>query len=396
MEEKKELLKEDDDDDDEYDKDGVPLPGFRFHPTDEELVGFYLRRKVDKKPLRIELIKQIDIYKYDPWDLPISKVGEKEWYFFCIRGRKYRNSIRPNRVTGSGFWKATGIDKPIYNSSLVKEGDHDDHNHNNDESLIIGLKKSLVYYRGSAGKGTKTDWMMHEFRLPPNNPTNTTTSTLNYYNYSTNNNNNNNNNAAALEAEVWTLCRIFKRIPSYKKYVPAADNNNNKSKETTTTTTKKSLSSSSSSSLLYPLEYYINNNYNNNSDYSSSKSCSLETHHDHLSLELDTPLSHHQYHRQANPGAATYGGDETTPTSTTAAARGSWFDNVGQYRNSNNIINNKNIVGVPPFSANNSYYPKNPNSEEEDFSMNESWEDLRSVVQLAVDGHSSQLYNIIR
>ncbi|KAF4397336.1 hypothetical protein G4B88_027076, partial [Cannabis sativa] len=384
MEEKKELLKEDDDDD-EYDKDGVPLPGFRFHPTDEELVGFYLRRKVDKKPLQV------------------SKVGEKEWYFFCIRGRKYRNSIRPNRVTGSGFWKATGIDKPIYNSSLVKEGDHDDHNHNNnDESLIIGLKKSLVYYRGSAGKGTKTDWMMHEFRLPPNNPTNTTTSTLNYYNYSTNNNNNNNNNnAAALEAEVWTLCRIFKRIPSYKKYVPP-DNNNNKSKETTTTTTttKKSLSSSSSSSLLYPLEYYINNNYNNNnnnnnSDYSSSKSCSLETHHDHLSLELDTPLSHHQYHRQANP-AATYGGDETTPTSTTAAARGSWFDNVGQYRNSNNNNNNnKNIVGVPPFSANNSYYPKNPNSEEEDFSMNESWEDLRSVVQLAVDGHSSQLYNII-
>ena len=46
------------------------LPGFRFHPTDEELVGFYLRRKVDRKPLNIELIKQVDIYKYDPWDLP--------------------------------------------------------------------------------------------------------------------------------------------------------------------------------------------------------------------------------------------------------------------------------------------------------------------------------------
>ncbi|GKV45365.1 hypothetical protein SLEP1_g52457 [Rubroshorea leprosula] len=51
--------------------DGQPLPGFRFHPTDEELLAFYLRRKVEKKPLRIELIKQIDIYKYDPWDLPI-------------------------------------------------------------------------------------------------------------------------------------------------------------------------------------------------------------------------------------------------------------------------------------------------------------------------------------
>ena len=87
----------------------------------------------------------------------VSSVGEKEWYFFCIRGRKYRNSIRPNRVTGSGFWKATGIDKPIY---CVREPQE-----------CIGLKKSLVYYRGSAGKGTKTDWMMHEFRLPPNGKT---------------------------------------------------------------------------------------------------------------------------------------------------------------------------------------------------------------------------------
>lgn len=51
-----------------------PLPGFRFHPTDEELVVFYLRRKVHNKPLAIELIKQIDIYKYSPWDLPRTYV----------------------------------------------------------------------------------------------------------------------------------------------------------------------------------------------------------------------------------------------------------------------------------------------------------------------------------
>lgn len=54
---------------DEEMKDVAP-PGFRFHPTDEELIGFYLRRKIDNKPLTIRLIKQIDIYKYDPWDLP--------------------------------------------------------------------------------------------------------------------------------------------------------------------------------------------------------------------------------------------------------------------------------------------------------------------------------------
>jgi len=46
------------------------MPGFRFHPTDEELVGFYLKRKIQQKSLPIELIKQVDIYKHDPWDLP--------------------------------------------------------------------------------------------------------------------------------------------------------------------------------------------------------------------------------------------------------------------------------------------------------------------------------------
>ena len=50
--------------------DEVLLPGFRFHPTDEEVVSFYLKRKVQQKPLAIELIRQLDIYKFDPWDLP--------------------------------------------------------------------------------------------------------------------------------------------------------------------------------------------------------------------------------------------------------------------------------------------------------------------------------------
>lgn len=55
-------------------EEDVVLPGFRFHPTDEELVGFYLRRKAEKKPLRTDIIKQIDIYKYDPWDLPSKQL----------------------------------------------------------------------------------------------------------------------------------------------------------------------------------------------------------------------------------------------------------------------------------------------------------------------------------
>lgn len=44
-------------------------PGFRFHPTDEELVIYYLKRKVANKPFRFDAIAEVDIYKNEPWDL---------------------------------------------------------------------------------------------------------------------------------------------------------------------------------------------------------------------------------------------------------------------------------------------------------------------------------------
>lgn len=63
--------KEDDheEDQDEHDQDMV-MPGFRFHPTEEELVEFYLRRKVEGKRFNVELITFLDLYRYDPWELP--------------------------------------------------------------------------------------------------------------------------------------------------------------------------------------------------------------------------------------------------------------------------------------------------------------------------------------
>lgn len=44
-------------------------PGFRFHPTDEELVRYYLRRKACGKPFRFEAVSEIDVYKSEPWEL---------------------------------------------------------------------------------------------------------------------------------------------------------------------------------------------------------------------------------------------------------------------------------------------------------------------------------------
>jgi len=45
-------------------------PGFRFHPTDEELVVQYLKRKVFSFPLPASVIPEVDVCKSDPWDLP--------------------------------------------------------------------------------------------------------------------------------------------------------------------------------------------------------------------------------------------------------------------------------------------------------------------------------------
>lgn len=77
----------------------------------------------------------------------LALYGEKEWYFFSPRDRKYPNGSRPNRAAGSGYWKATGADKPIGHPKPV------------------GIKKALVFYAGKAPKGEKTNWIMHEYRL---------------------------------------------------------------------------------------------------------------------------------------------------------------------------------------------------------------------------------------
>ncbi|GAB4858789.1 hypothetical protein Ancab_010266 [Ancistrocladus abbreviatus] len=130
-------------------------PGFRFHPTDEELVDYYLRRKVASTGNldQLDVIKDVDLYKIEPWDLQeICRIGTEEeqndWYFFSHKDKKYPTGSRTNRATAAGFWKATGRDKAIYSK-------HD----------LIGMRKNLVFYKGRAPNGQKSDWIMHEYRL---------------------------------------------------------------------------------------------------------------------------------------------------------------------------------------------------------------------------------------
>lgn len=45
-------------------------PGFRFYPTDEELLVQYLCKKVAGHDFPLQIIGEIDLYKFDPWVLP--------------------------------------------------------------------------------------------------------------------------------------------------------------------------------------------------------------------------------------------------------------------------------------------------------------------------------------
>ncbi|KAK6922529.1 NAC domain [Dillenia turbinata] len=131
----------------------LKLPGFRFHPTEEELLDFYLKKIVTGKRLHVDIIGFLNIYRYSPWDLPgLAKIGEREWYFFVPRERKNGHGGRPNRTTEIGFWKATGSDRQIRCLAEPKK--------------ILGLRKTLVFYKGRAPRGCKTDWVMNEYRLP--------------------------------------------------------------------------------------------------------------------------------------------------------------------------------------------------------------------------------------
>ncbi|KAJ0646781.1 putative transcription factor NAM family [Helianthus annuus] len=127
-------------------------PGFRFHPTDEELVGYYLRKKVASQKIDLDVIRDIDLYQIEPWDLiEICRIGyeeQTEWYFFSHNDKKYLTGTRTNRSTMTGFWKATGRDKEVY-----------------ENRRLIGMRKTLVFYKGRAPKGQKTDWIMYEYRL---------------------------------------------------------------------------------------------------------------------------------------------------------------------------------------------------------------------------------------
>ncbi|GJN39924.1 hypothetical protein PR202_gb29078 [Eleusine coracana subsp. coracana] len=175
-------------------------PGFRFHPTEEELVGYYLARKVASQKIDLDIIREVDLYRIEPWDLQercgyyggagagggATEEEPSEYYFFSYKDRKYPSGTRTNRATAAGFWKATGRDKPVLSTSSPSRPGA--------VVGVIGMRKTLVFYRGRAPNGRKTDWIIHEYRLQSNEH-------------------------APTQEEGWVVCRAFQKpIPNHHQH----------------------------------------------------------------------------------------------------------------------------------------------------------------------------------
>ncbi|CAN6374135.1 unnamed protein product [Urochloa humidicola] len=130
-------------------------PGYRFYPTEEELLSFYLRHRLAGTRPEVEhFIPVVDIYSYHPSQLKAmagaANVGDKEqWFFFCPRAERELHGGRPPRTTPSGYWKATGSPSYVYSASANR---------------VIGEKRTMVFYQGRAPTGNKTRWKMNEYK----------------------------------------------------------------------------------------------------------------------------------------------------------------------------------------------------------------------------------------
>lgn len=181
------------------------IPGFRFYPTEEELILFYLQNKLedgrdDLKQVMDQIIPILDIYDFNPWDLPqyageVCRRDEEQWFYFIPRQESEARGGRPKRLTTTGYWKATGSPSHVYSS-----------NHKS-----IGVKRTMVFYNGRAPTGTKTEWKMNEYKAidhlnpagrdpSPNSASSSTTTPI-----------------LRLRQE-FSLCRIYKKSKTLRSF----------------------------------------------------------------------------------------------------------------------------------------------------------------------------------
>lgn len=147
-------------------------PGFRFYPTDEELVVHFLHRKASLLPCHPDVIPDLDLYPFDPWQLQGRALEEgNQWYYYSRRTQ--------NRMTNNGYWMPMGMEEQVVTSSSNKR---------------VGMKKYYVFHIGEAPNGNQTNWIMQEYRLSDSASSSSKSSSK-----------------RKSQPKSWVICRVYER-----------------------------------------------------------------------------------------------------------------------------------------------------------------------------------------
>ncbi|XWS44696.1 hypothetical protein CRYUN_Cryun15aG0070100 [Craigia yunnanensis] len=120
-------------------------PGFRFCPTDEELVLHFLHPKALLLPCLPNIIPELHLHLLHPWELDGKALLSGNQYFFF--SQMMENGVRQ---TENGYLKELENKEPIFSSGAGKK---------------VGVKKSFVFCIGEAPLGIETNWLMQEYHL---------------------------------------------------------------------------------------------------------------------------------------------------------------------------------------------------------------------------------------
>ncbi|XP_047965239.1 NAC domain-containing protein 20-like [Salvia hispanica] len=131
--------------------------GWRFDPTEVELIQFYLSKIVDREPLPARVMEEIDahhFYENHPRNLVHGTVPLFGEYFLILGDEYFHGRIDNTKLVGEGnvgSWRTLGREEEIL-----------DENRN-----VIAFKIRSTFF---SPRSEGTNWRMELYRLPlPNN-----------------------------------------------------------------------------------------------------------------------------------------------------------------------------------------------------------------------------------
>ncbi|KAJ0084844.1 hypothetical protein Patl1_29552 [Pistacia atlantica] len=131
----------------------TPPPGYRFVPSDAELIGFYLYNKVHNLPFPSDIVPECDLYgTLEPWQIwemyGGPKLRNQDLYFFTPLKKKSKKGSYICRRVGSGTWQGE--------DGATEIKDEETH-------MKIGSRKRFRYENKDSEH--HAGWIMHEYKL---------------------------------------------------------------------------------------------------------------------------------------------------------------------------------------------------------------------------------------